>query len=100
MNKKQFNNIAKALSDPRRLEILKVIAESGEISCGTIADRFPVGQSTVSHHLKLLADSGLVSVRREGQHGFYSANPDIFEEYIKELQEVIFNSDSKRDMVE
>jgi DNA-binding transcriptional ArsR family regulator len=56
------------------------------MSCGAIAERFPVGQSTVSHHLKLLLDAGLVTVRREGQHGFFSAKPEVLEEYITELQ--------------
>ncbi len=94
MNRKQFSNIAKALSDPRRLEIFKVIAKSREISCGAIADKFPIGQPTVSHHLKLLSDCGLVSVRKDGQHSFYSADPDVFKGYINELWKVIPGSAS------
>jgi len=87
MDEKRFRRVAKALADPRRFEILRAISRSGEMSCGAIAERFPIGQSTVSHHLKLLEDADLVSVRREGQHGFFSARPDVLEEYIKELEE-------------
>jgi len=82
----QFTRIAKALADPRRMEIFEVIAGVSEMSCGAIADRFPVGQSTVSHHLKVLVDAGLVRVRREGQHGFFSAQPNAIEAYIEQLR--------------
>ena len=85
MDDKQFSRIAKALADPRRFEIFEVISGREEMSCGAVADRFPVGQSTVSHHLKILADAGLLDVRREGQHGFFKARPEIVIAYIEEL---------------
>jgi len=56
------------------------------MSCGAIAERFPIGQSTVSHHLKVLAEAGLIDVRREGQHGFFSARPALLEEYLAEVR--------------
>jgi ArsR family transcriptional regulator len=86
MQDKQFARVAKALADPRRFEIFQVIAAQGEMSCGAIAQRFPIGQSTVSHHLKVLAEAGLVEVRREGQHGYFSARVDILEAYTEELR--------------
>jgi ArsR family transcriptional regulator len=67
--------VAKALGDPTRFAIFKAIAAAGQITCGEIATRFPVAQPTVSHHLKVLADAGLVEVRREGSHGLYSVEP-------------------------
>lgn len=63
---------AKALGDPTRLELLRRIAAAGEICCKDLVTLFPVSQATVSHHLKILADAGLVAVRREGQFGWYS----------------------------
>jgi len=86
MEEEQFIRVAKALADSRRFEILRAISVSKEMSCGAIAERFPIGQSTVSHHLKLLLEAGLVTVLREGQHGFFSARPEVLEEYITELQ--------------
>jgi ArsR family transcriptional regulator len=86
MDQSEFSRIARALADPRRFEILTVIAEAREMSCGAIAERFPIGQSTVSHHLKILADAGLVSVRREGQHSYFAARPDVLESYVEELR--------------
>ena len=63
---------AKALGDPTRLELLRRIAAAGEICCKDLVTLFPVSQATVSHHLKILVDAGLVAVRRQGQFGWYS----------------------------
>ncbi|MFQ5550418.1 MAG: ArsR/SmtB family transcription factor [Gemmatimonadales bacterium] len=86
LNDKQFTRIAKALADPRRFEVFEVIAGVREMSCGDIAERFPIGQSTISHHLKQLTDAGLVHVRREGQHGYFAAKPEVLKAYLKELR--------------
>ncbi len=67
--------VAKALGDPTRLELLRRIASAGEICCKDLVTLFPVSQATVSHHLRILADAGLVGVRREGQFGWYSLRP-------------------------
>ncbi len=96
MDDKQFTRIAKALADPRRIEILRVIAEVREMSCGAIAERFPIGQSTVSHHLKVLADAGLVDVRREGQHGYFLARTNVLDAYIEILRQKLVHSGSNR----
>jgi ArsR family transcriptional regulator len=68
--------VAKALGDPTRLELLRRISAAGEMCCKDLVTLFPVSQATVSHHLKILADAGLVAVRREGQFGWYSLRPD------------------------
>ena len=87
MNLIQFQRIAKALSDPRRFEVLEVIAESGsELSCGAVVERFPVAQATISHHLKELVEAGLVETRSEGQFKYLSARSDVLEEYTSELR--------------
>jgi len=67
--------VAKALGDPTRLELLRRISAAGEICCKDLVTLFPVSQATVSHHLKILTDAGLVSARREGQFGYYSLRP-------------------------
>jgi DNA-binding transcriptional ArsR family regulator len=53
-----------ALSDPVRLEIVRALQESGELSCGAL--RAPVSKSTLSHHLKVLRDAGVIHTRPEG----------------------------------
>ncbi len=95
MEEKQFTRVAKAMADPQRFEIFRTISGSKEISCGAIAELFPIQQSTVSHHLKALMDADLVSVRREGQHGYFTARPEVIEGYVKELQHRVMPSRPK-----
>ena len=70
---------------PDRFELLRRIAESGEICCRDLVSAFPVSQATVSHHLKILADAGLVTVRREGQFGYYRVRPGMLRAYARTL---------------
>ncbi|MDX3376569.1 metalloregulator ArsR/SmtB family transcription factor [Streptomyces sp. ME02-6991-2A] len=65
----------KALSDRTRIQILNLLALAVEpMSVGEIVDRVGVGQSTVSHHLKLLADARFVLRERRGTSMLYSIN--------------------------
>lgn len=85
MDVSQFQRIAKALADPRRFEILEVIAAGGEMCCGEVVDCFPVAQATVSHHLRELTDAGLVETRAEGQFKYLRARPEVLAEYVAQL---------------
>lgn len=73
--------VAKALGDRTRFAILQEIAAAGEISCGELAGRFPIAQATVSHHVRILGECGLVAVRREGQHSYFSVIPQAIAAY-------------------
>ena len=64
---------AKALADLTRQEIMTLIC-CRELSVGDIVEAVGVRQPTVSHHLAILRDAGLVSVRSEGKHTFYTLN--------------------------
>ncbi|MFL5575748.1 MAG: ArsR/SmtB family transcription factor [Gemmatimonadaceae bacterium] len=87
MTAQEFQRVAKALSDPRRFEILERIAAAGsELACQRLCDCFPVSQATVSHHLKALAGAGLVESRREGQFMFYRTRPEVLRAYLAELR--------------
>ena len=63
----------RALSDETRQAILQTLLE-GEKSVGDLADSFATSQPTISHHLTVLKNLGLVSGRREGKHVYYSVN--------------------------
>jgi ArsR family transcriptional regulator, arsenate/arsenite/antimonite-responsive transcriptional repressor len=67
MDDVQLVRISKALADRTRLSMLRTIARRGELCCGDLARCFDVTQPTVSHHLKVLGDAGLVDTRRSGQ---------------------------------
>jgi ArsR family transcriptional regulator len=64
----------KALADPTRFRMVQEIAEAGELSCGEVAERFDVSQPTISHHLKILVDAGLLVQRTEGKQHFTSVD--------------------------
>ena len=64
---------AKALADPTRQQIMTLIC-CREMSVGDIVEAVGVSQPTVSHHLAILRDAGLVRVRDEGKHTYYSLN--------------------------
>ncbi len=64
----------KALADPTRFRMVQEIAESGELSCAEVTERFDVSQPTISHHLKILVDAGLLVQRAEGKQHFTSVN--------------------------
>lgn len=64
-----------ALADPTRRRILELLGD-GERAAGEIADRFAASPPAISQHLKVLRETGLVRVRPDGQHRFYSLDPD------------------------
>jgi len=65
----------KALADDTRQRILEMLLE-GERSVGNIADAFTISQPTISHHLNVLKQVGLVTSRKEGKQVFYAINRD------------------------
>lgn len=67
----EFLRIAKALADGRRFAILERIAASGDAACQHLCEQFPVSQPTMSHHLRVLVDVGLIEMRRDGQYVHY-----------------------------
>ena len=62
----------KVLSDPLRLNILRVLAETGGSFVGPLYNRLEITPQAISHHLRLLRSFELVETRREGAHVFYS----------------------------
>lgn len=73
----QIAGIAKALSHPARIAILKALAKRGTCVCGEIVEVLPLAQSTVSQHLKELKAAGLVTGEVEGTKSCYCIDWDI-----------------------
>jgi ArsR family transcriptional regulator len=75
MNKKQINPVsfAKALADPTRQEIMELICCEWK-NVNEIVEAVGVSQPTVSHHLAILKEAGLVKTRPDGKHTYYSLN--------------------------
>jgi ArsR family transcriptional regulator len=85
LTEKQFDLIAKALADPRRMAVLEVIAGERECACTKLREEFPVSKATISHHIKELVRAGLVESRREGQYLQCEVRRDVLEAYAAEL---------------
>lgn len=85
MNRAQIEKISKALADETRLKIFEAISAKGQMNCGEIVSMRGVTPATVSHHLKVLNEAGLVQCRREGQFVYSRAVPEILLEYTRTL---------------
>jgi DNA-binding transcriptional ArsR family regulator len=77
----------KALADPTRFRMVQEIAEAGELSCGEVAARFDVSQPTISHHLKILMNVGLLVQRTEGKHHYTSVDRALLANLVAALPE-------------
>ena len=71
--------ICKALSDTNRLEIVQMLSDGEKCGC-KILDKFDITQPTLSHHMKILVDCGLVNNRKKGKWHYYSLNKKIIKE--------------------
>lgn len=71
---KQHAAVFKAFCDEKRLAILELLRNGERCAC-QLQEQLPIGQSTLSHHMKILCDSGIVASRREGKWTYYSLEP-------------------------
>jgi DNA-binding transcriptional ArsR family regulator len=69
-----LSQVCKALSHPARLAILNTLADRGACICGEIVDFLPLSQATVSQHLKVLKQAGLITGEVDGPKSCYCIN--------------------------
>ena len=79
-NEDNIVKIAKALSDKSRLKILGEIAKRESITCSEAEKIAELSQPTVSHHLKILTDAGLLDVVKDGRYSIISINKKTLKE--------------------
>ncbi len=80
--------IGKALGDPNRLAIYTHIAQHDELFCGEMHAKHAISAATLSHHLKVLTDLGLITFRKDGLNVYYRVVPERFDAYLKFLREI------------
>jgi ArsR family transcriptional regulator len=76
--------ICKALSDTNRLQIIQLLTEGEKCAC-KLLEHFKITQPTLSHHMRILSECGLVYVRKEGKWSYYTINCEVlaaFKDYI------------------
>jgi DNA-binding transcriptional ArsR family regulator len=76
-----MKTLFKALNDESRRQILELLRE-GELTAGAIADQFSMSKPSISHHLDLLKQAGLIEAERRGQFIVYSLNTTVVDELL------------------
>ena len=77
-----MNILFKALNDATRREILELL-KNRNMTAGEIADQFNISKPSISHHLDLLKQAGLVEAEKQGQFISYSLNTTVVDELLK-----------------
>jgi len=88
IDRAQVEKISKALADKTRLRIFEAISASDHMNCGEIVSMRGITPATVSHHLKVLQDAGLIGCRREGQFVYSESRPERITEYARALEKM------------
>ncbi|HLR89130.1 MAG TPA: autorepressor SdpR family transcription factor [Atopostipes sp.] len=83
-----FQETFKALADPTRRRILEIL-KPGRMTAGEIVNEFNVTGATISRHLSILKEAGLVSDSKEGKYVYYELNTSVVEEAMKWLTNII-----------
>ena len=88
MDRSEIEKISKALADETRLKIFEAISANKHMTCGDIVSMRGVTPATVSHHLKILSEAGLITCSREGQFVHSQAVPETIAAYTRALAKI------------
>jgi ArsR family transcriptional regulator len=88
LSTRELHEITRVLSDPRRFEIFKCIAAHPCTACSVLRAAFPITAATVSHHLKELESSGLISTTRRGKFMDAALRRDVWKQYLSALKKI------------
>lgn len=72
--------ICKALGDSNRLQVVQMLAEGEKCGC-KLLEAFDITQPTLSHHMRILCECGLVKARKEGKWQHYSINREVWQSF-------------------
>lgn len=99
MNRQKIERISKALADRTRLRILEAISSRDYMNCAQIVSMRGVTPATVSHHLRILQEAGLIDCERQGQFVHSKALPRTLAAYAQALSGLAGQSKKKRTKV-
>lgn len=96
MDYKKTANLYKALSDENRLQILSLL-QGGEKCACKLLDAMQITQPTLSHHMKILCDAGIVTGRKDGKWMHYSISQEGLKNVINYTEELMNNTKNEGD---
>ena len=96
MDRSQIEKISKALADETRLMIFEAISAKDHVNCSELVAMRGVTPATVSHHLRILADAGLIETRREGQFIYNRVVPATIDKFANSLAGMLGQTKDKR----
>jgi ArsR family transcriptional regulator len=96
MDLSEIEKISKALADETRLRIFEAISASDQMNCGEIVSIQGVTPATVSHHLRILSEAGLIACRRKGRFVFSQALPKTMAAYTQAVAKIAGVKKAKR----
>ena len=82
-----MKDVWNAMADPTRRQILTML-QNGDMTAGEISDKFDISAATISHHLKILREAGLVTSEKEKQTITYKLNITVFQDFLKGIADV------------
>jgi ArsR family transcriptional regulator len=82
----KMTHLLTAVGEPARLEIIHQLAKQEQMNVGDLASKFRLSRPTISHHLKILKDAGVVQSEKRGQETYYRVNRDAL---ILGLQQIV-----------
>jgi len=88
LSDRQFRAITRALSDPRRYDILQMIAGKKDCSCVELREASSITAATLSHHLKELESAGLITIGREGKFALPNFEREVWKSYLAKLSDL------------
>ncbi|MEP6951410.1 MAG: metalloregulator ArsR/SmtB family transcription factor [Ginsengibacter sp.] len=94
--KQHLAMLAKAISHPARISILKILAKKENCNCNELVEILPLSQSTVSQHLKELKSCGLINSTEKGTSNIYFINRITLKEFEREFKKMMKSVISKK----
>lgn len=82
---RELVRIYRALGDIMRLRMVRLLATREEMGCAELAGELGLSRPTLSHHTRILHDSGLIDVRREGPYRYYRLRRDVLKRFAPEV---------------
>jgi len=94
---KQAVKIFKALADPTRYKIIRLLFERGELSCADFNKEFTWSKPAMSHHYRVLENADLVTTRKEGLHIYVSLNKEVFDKFLPQFEMCHLNPENTQE---